>query len=208
MQLHSKVRAVGQVTFPEFSGARVYMARNLAGHPLEGVPESYHAVIDRMLADAGIPEHTGFYVTIDEQHLKKGTKLRRGGVHIDGNYLFPQGANGWGSGGGSGWLNGTPGRLLTEEQQRLQYHSELGGVIMASTFVACEAFVGTVEGAAGQGGDCEHLREQLSLLESFWLEERKVYLGNSTFIHEGHVVSEDTPRQLVRLTLDTTYQYQ
>ena len=199
-QLHSKARAVGQVTFPEFTGAQVYMARNLVGHPLQGVPEQYHSVIDKMLQDAGIPAHTGFYVTIDEQFLKKSNKLRRGGVHIDGNYLF-----GWGSSGG--WLNGTPGRLLTEEQQRLQYHSDLGGVVMASTFMACEAFVGTVDGAAGRGGDCEHLRDQFSKMENFWLEENITYLGNSTFIHEGHVVSQDTNRQLVRLTLDTTYQY-
>lgn len=200
MQLHSKARAVGEITFPQFTGARVYMARNLAGHPLEGVPESYHAVIDQMLADAGIPEHTGFYVTIDEKFLKKTNKLRRGGVHIDGNYLF-----GW---GGNGWLNGVPGRMLTEDQHRLQYQSELGGVIMASTFVACEGFIGTIDGSAGLGGDCEHLRDQLGKMESFWLKENVVYLGNSTFVHEGHVVNEDTNRQLVRITLDTTYQYQ
>lgn len=206
MQLHSKARAVGQITFPEFTGVHVYMARNLAGHPLQGVPESYEDLINRMLADAGIPEHTGFYVTIDEQHLKKDSKLRRGGVHIDGNYLFPQSASSWGSSGG--WLNGVPGRMLTAEQQDLQYHSEMGGVVMASTFVACEAFIGTVNGVAGQGGDCEHLRDQLNQLDRFWLQENVVYLGNSTFIHEGHIVSQDTPRQLVRLTLDTTYKYQ
>lgn len=201
MQLHSKVRAVGQITFPEFTGAHVYMARNLAGHPLQGVPDEYQDIINSMLADAGIPEHTGFYVTIDEQFLKKSNKLRRGGVHIDGNYLFS-----WGSSGG--WLNGTPGRMLTEEQHRLQYQSELGGVIMASSFIACEAFVGTIEGVASHGGDCEHLRPQFSQMESFWLKENVVYLGNSTFIHEGHVVSQDTNRQLVRITLDTTFQYQ
>lgn len=200
MQLHSKARAVGQITFPEFSGAYVYMARNLVGHPLEGVPEAYHDIVNGMLNQAGIPEHTGFYVTIDEQFLKKDAKLRRGGVHIDGNYLFS-----WGSSGG--WLNGTPGRMLTEDQHRLQYQSELGGVVMASSFVACEGFLGTVDGVAGHGGDCEHLRDQFSKMESFWLQENVVYLGNSTFVHEGHVVSQDTNRQLIRITLDTTFQY-
>lgn len=199
MQLHSKVRPVGTITFPEFSGAKVYMARNLAGHAIQGVPESYHDTVNTMLAQAGIPEHTGFYVTIDEQFLKKDAQLRRGGVHIDGNYLF-----GW---GGNGWLNGVPGRMLSAEQQRLQYQSELGGVIMASSFVACEAFVGTVDGVAGLGGDCEHLRPELEKLERFWLQEQVVYLGNSTFVHQGHVVSKDTNRQLVRITLDTTFQY-
>ena len=197
--LQSKVRSVGTIVFPEFQHAQTYMARNLAGHPLEGVPEQYHALVNQMLADAGIPEHTGFYVTIDEQSLKKDAKLRRGGVHIDGNYLF-----GW---GGNGWLNGVPGRMLTEEQQRLQYDSPLGGVIMASNFQACEAFVGSIEGKAGLGGDCGHLRDKLGEMESFWLKENVVYLGNSTFVHEGHVVSEDVDRQLIRITLDTTYQY-
>lgn len=201
MQLHSKVRAVGQITFPEFAGTHVYMARNLVGHPLQGVPDAYRDIVNNMLKQADIPEHTGFYVTIDEQFLKKDNKLRRGGVHIDGNYLFS-----WGSSGG--WLNGTPGRMLTEDQHRLQYQSELGGVIMASSFVACEAFTGTIDGAAGHGGDCEHLRPEFHKLDSFWLKEGVVYLGNSTFIHEGHVVSQDTNRQLVRITLDTTFQYQ
>ena len=199
--IQSKARAVGSVVFPEFTGAHVYMARNLVGHPLQGVPDAYHDIVNGMLADAGIPEHTGFYVTIDEQFLKKDNKLRRGGVHIDGNYLFS-----WGSSGG--WLNGTPGRMLTEEQHKLQYQSSLGGIVMASSFVACEGFLGEVHGEPGQGGDCEHLRGQFGALESFWLKKNTVYLGNSTFIHEGHVVSKDTNRQLVRLTLDTTYQYQ
>lgn len=198
-QMHSLVRPVGTINFPEFSGARTYMARNLAGHALKDVPEQYHDIINSMLQSAGIPEHTGFYVTIDEQFLRKDGKLRRGGVHIDGNYLF-----GW---GGNGWLNGVPGKMLTEEQQRLQYESPLGGVIMASNFTACQAFVGTIDGKAGLGGDCEHLRDKLDTMESFWLKEDVVYLGNSTFIHEGHVVSQDVNRQLVRLTLDTTYQY-
>jgi hypothetical protein len=200
MQLHSKARAVGEIVFPGFTGAHVYMARNLVGHPLQGVPDEYQGIVSNMLQQAGIPEHTGFYVTIDEQFLKKDAKLRRGGVHIDGNYLFS-----WGSSGG--WLNGTPGRMLTEDQHRLQYQSELGGVIMASSFVACEAFLGTIDGTAGHGGDCEHLRSELSKMESFWLKENVVYLGNSTFVHEGHVVSQDTNRQLVRITLDTTFQY-
>lgn len=200
-QLNSQARAVGQIVFPEFTGAHVYMARNLAGHPLQGVPDAYQGIVNKMIAQAGIPEHTGFYVTIDEQFLRKDNKLRRGGVHIDGNYLFS-----WGSSGG--WLNGTPGRMLTEEQHKLQYQSELGGIIMASSFVACEGFLGTVEGTAGHGGDCEHLRPQFDNLESFWLQENVVYLGNSTFIHEGHVVSQDTNRQLIRITLDTTYKYQ
>lgn len=199
-QIESKVRPVSVISFPEFSAAHVYMARNLAGHELEGVPEQYHSIVNKMLTSANIPKHTGFYVTIDEQALRKDAKLRRGGVHIDGNYVF-----GWGSGGG--WLNGVPGRMLTEEQHKIQYQSELGGVIMASNFQACEAFVGTVEGVAGQGGDCEHLRDKLAQMKSFWLKENVVYHGNSTFIHEGHVVSQDVKRQLVRITLDTTYKY-
>lgn len=198
--LNSQCRAISTVAFPEFTGAQVYMARNLAGHPLKGVPGQYSKIINDMLTSAEIPEHTGFYVTIDEQALRKDGKLRRGGVHIDGNYLF-----GWGSGGG--WLNGVPGRMLTADQQKLQYGSELGGVIMSSNFQACEAFVGTIEGEAGLGGDCEHLREKFDQLESFWLKENVAYLGNSTFIHEGHVVSRDVKRQLVRITLDTTFRY-
>lgn len=199
-QLHSKVRAVATIQFPDFKGEHVYMAKNLVGHELQGVPTQYHSIINKMLSSAKIPQHTGFYVTIDEQALRKDAKLRRGGVHIDGNYVF-----GWGSGGG--WLNGVPGRMLTKDQHKIQYQSELGGVIMASNFQACEAFVGTIEGVAGQGGDCEHLRDKFDQMQSFWLKENVVYHGNSTFIHEGHVVSQDVKRQLVRLTLDTTYKY-
>ena len=198
--INSKVRAVATVEFPEFKGEHVYMARNLVGHELKGVPSQYHSIVDKMLKAAKVPEHTGFYVTIDEQHLRKDAKLRRGGVHIDGNYVF-----GW---GGNGWLNGVPGRMLTEDQHKIQYQSELGGILMASNFQACEGFVGSVDGVAGQGGDCGHLQDKLKGMESLWLKENVAYLGNSTFIHEGHVVSKDVSRQLIRLTLDTTYKYE
>lgn len=197
--ISSKVKVVGEIKFPSFNNEHVYMAKNLVGRKLQGVPKQYENIIQNMLDAAKIPLHTGFYVTIDEKSLKKGTKLRRGGIHIDGNYVF-----GW---GGGGWLNGVPGRMLTEHQHKIQYQSELGGILMVSNFQACEGFIGEVDGVAGQGGDCEHLRDKLKEMESFWLKENVVYLGNSTFIHEGHPVNKDVARQLIRLTLDTTYRY-
>lgn len=66
--------------------------------------------------------------------------------------------------------------------------------------MASQGWRGTLLGAAGPGGDCDHMRSQLPELDRFDLEANVVYHGNATFIHESLPVAEPTRRQLVRIT--------
>lgn len=198
--IQSQVRALGNVQFPEFMAAQVYMQECFKGGTLAGVPENYKPLINEMLDKADIPTGHRFFVTIDEREVQANEAQRRGGAHIDGNYLF--------SWGGGGWLNGVPGRVLTPEQHKLQYQDNIsGGMLIASNYPGCDGWVGQIEGIAGQGGDCEHLRDQFDKLEMFRLAPNTVYMSNSTFIHQSMPLDKPVKRQLLRLTLSTDFQF-
>lgn len=211
--MKSIAKPVSHVQFPEFTGQQTYM--NVAtGHTVEQIaPPQYTETIRQMLKDAGIPMDTQFYITIDEREVVAGEAHRRGGAHIDGNYLpmFQSGQPAWGGWGstskmawGGGWLNGVPGRMLSPEHQRACYESELGGTIIATNYPACKVWAGEFEGTPGLGGSCEHFRDELEDMDQFTMEPNTAYLINSTCIHQSMPVKETVRRQLVRLTLDNT----
>ena len=186
---------LGDIQFPEFRGDRLYMHQiNLeADLVLPMIFNRFSNSVKNILSY--LPNLKGLaYLTIDEKFVKKGTTHRRGGAHIDGNYIF-----GWGNGGG--WLTGTEGRKLSEDQHKLQYCSQTGGLLIASNYTACRSWVGEFKGVPNQGGDCEHLRDQLNISPSFLLKPNKVYCGNSTNIHESLPVEESVNRTLIRITL-------
>lgn len=130
------------------------------------------------------------YLTIDEKLVRNGQSHRRGGPHTDGNYIY-----GW----GGGWLTGSAGRYLPENQHKEQYCSHTGGMIIASSYSACEGWVGEFSQEPKQGGCCSHV--DLSAMDNIKLNENTIYLGNSTFIHESLPVNKDVYRQLIRITL-------
>lgn len=88
---------------------------------------------------------------------------------------------------------------LNEEQHTRQYCSDKGGMIIASNYEACKGWLGEFKEIPLDGGDCSHM--DLSNLETFILKPNKVYLGNSTFIHESLQINEDVKRQMIRITL-------
>lgn len=135
------------------------------------------------------------YLTVDEKEVMPGSSHRRGGPHTDGNYLY-----GWG--GGGGWNTGEDGRVLTREKHLAQYCAEGGGMIIASTYAACRAWVGDFTGEPDQGGNCEAI--DLTGMDSFLLKPNTLYLANSTCIHESIPIMEKVKRQLFRLTLPHT----
>jgi len=186
------------VEFPTFTGLRIYMQKfkvaAIVGR--KGTPAQYAEMLRDMVLHAGLRFDMDVHLTVDEKFVPQGQKHRRGGAHVDGNFIFD-----WGGGGGTGWLNGGPGRVLTPEQHKLQYQSPLGGTIIASNFAACDVWTGTLDGIPGQGGDCEHLRDQFDGLTKFRMAANHAYVGNSLFVHEGMPLNRPFERQLVRLTL-------
>lgn len=197
--IHSQARAIGIVQFPEFMAAQVYMHECCKGKSLIGIPEQYQPMINEMLEKANIPDGHRFFVTIDEREVQANEAHRRGGAHIDGNYLYS-----W----QGGWLNGVPGRTLTPEQHKLQYQDNLGGgMLIASNYPGCDGWVGEIDGIAGQGGSCEHLRDQFDKLEMFRLSPSTIYMTNSTFIHQSMPLDKPVKRQLLRLTLSPSFHF-
>ncbi|ABY63015.1 hypothetical protein ST201phi2-1p185 [Pseudomonas phage 201phi2-1] len=199
--MQSIAKAVGSVTFPEYTGAQVYMVEATPETVADVAPAQYVAMIIQSIKDAMIAAGTKFFLTIDEREVQEGTAHRRGGAHIDGNFLY-----GWGGGGGNGWLNGVPGRILTPEQHSAQYLSEMGGTIIATNYPGCKVWSGSYNSEPGRGGSCEHFRDELETMDQFTMEPNKAYLMNSTCVHQSMPLDRTVKRQLVRLTLDNTVQ--
>jgi hypothetical protein len=194
--MHSIARPLSAITFPEFTGAQYYMVRVEDGIIPDEISPEYKALVTQMLADAGIAKPQPFFITVDEREVAEGESHRRGGVHIDGNYLFS-----WSGGGGNGWLNGVPGRELTEEEHTKQYRSRLGGTLIASNFPGCDVWTGRFFNTPGQGGSCEHMLGELLGMNHFTMEPNRTYVMNSTCIHKSMPLMQRVKRQLIRLTL-------
>lgn len=163
---------------------------------LPGKMDKFNSIIKSMIDF--LPYQKGkSYVTIDRKKLNKGETHRRGGVHIDGNYCF-----GW---GGSGWSCGTQGKYLPSDKHLLQYGSKLGGMIIVSDEEACKIWEGEIEGLPGQGGDCNHLTDQLNYLPTKILNKNTCYWLNSMGVHESLPLNNSCERTLIRLTLPENY---
>lgn len=198
--IFSRAVPVGLVQFPEFTGLQLHMRHISLVHKkaedggyipaVEGVPEAYADLVLQMLLLARedylrinhTTAYSHLYLTIDERDIPVGESHRRGGVHYDGAYFVTlEKDSRWNTTNHSGVTTGA-------------------GMIMAASHMASQGWRGTLLGQAGPGGDCDHMRHQLSELERFDLAANAVYHGNATFVHESLPVAEPTRRQLVRIT--------
>jgi hypothetical protein len=190
----SKFQRFCAFTLPSFAGDQLYM------HPIEldgplvlpAALEHWIGAIDRLLKWSPIRKGIAF-VTIDQRRIEGGTSHRRPGPHVDGNFIFD-----W---GGGGWLTGENGRVLGPEDHRRQYCSPGGGFLIASDFEGCRAWIGEFDRAPLQGGNCEHIKNQLADAYSFILKPNVAYWGNSTGVHESLPLRESFNRSLLRITL-------
>ena len=193
--LHSLSAPVGEIKLPVFMGDRLYMHPVDISNPL--LPAGYErwdSIIKEIIAHA--PKQSGTaYITIDEKEVIAGETHRRGGKHIDGNYI-----HGWGGGGdGAGWLTGENGRMLPRDKHLEQYCSKTGGMLIVSSYPACIGWNGSYNDEPAQGGNCNHI--DVSKMDSTMLQANKIYWGNSTFIHESLPLKENVKRTIVRITL-------
>lgn len=184
-----------EVQIPKHEGELKMIPFNLSN--LSGVPEKFKALVDKMISFLPVKEGTA-YLTVDGKTIEPGKTHRRGGPHIDGNYLKE---GDWSNGGGNGWKVGGDGRTLTAEEHRKSYESNTGGMIICSDYPACKGWNGSFKSVPKTGGDCSHI----TLNEGFKLKANTVYYGNSQWIHESLPVNKRIHRTLVRITLPTTY---
>lgn len=167
---------------------------------LAAIPAKFRQLVRRMIDSLPIKTGTAF-LTIDGKEVNAGQTQRRGGKHIDGNYL-PELSGGWGgSGGGNGWKVGEGGVKLSQAEHVLSYNWPTGGMLITSTYPGCMGWSGTFEGAPAIGGDCAHIKTG----KGFMLQPNVCYYGNSQFIHESLQIAETIHRTIVRITLPIDY---
>lgn len=187
-----------KVRIPDYTGEIKMLPFNL--ETLAEIPEMFKALVIKMIE--ALPSKKGIaYLTMDGKLVEEGKTQRRGGVHIDGNFI--QDVSEWGGGhGGNGWKVGEGGRILSSEHHKLSYENKTGGMLIASTYPACKGWNGMFEGTPYVGGDCTRIK---GLDEGFVLKPNTVYYGNSQFLHESLPIAKTTHRIVARITLPMDY---
>ena len=208
--MQSAIRHVSHVDFPKFKNRQLYMAgMSLKSLAKQGLGE-YESVVRAMMDCVDIRGSDRFFVTIDEKLIGAGETHRRGGAHIDGNWIEQKRC--WETPGE--WVT-TPGQWEHSAQwalgakylpywERPKWDGDnisTGGMLIAASEAASVAWRGSLDGTPGEGGDCEHLRHQLTDLTVVPMLRNRIYLTNSTCVHESLPVQQPVRRQLIRITL-------
>lgn len=185
--MQSIVQQRGGVTFPEFTGERVYMQKFFKKEGLPKYMERWQSTVDAMLD--GIDTDKPIYIMVDQGEVRKGLSHRRPGVHIDGYWCEH--------------LMGHRGHVgswdIGEGRWNQCDFSTPEALILASDYSSAKAYMGEFEGECGEGGDFSHL--DLSGLKCVNMEAGIVYAGNVTMLHESLPVYKDVKRTLVRLNV-------
>lgn len=184
-----------KVNIPSFKGEIKMLPFELSS--VENVPKIFKDIVLRMIDFLPIKKGIA-YLTVDGKLVEYGKTQRRGGPHIDGNYLRK---GTWSDGGGHGWKVGDDGNSLTIEEHKLSYESKTGGMLICSDYPACMGWNGVFQGNPKTGGDCSHL----NLGQGFMLKQNTVYYGNSQWIHESLNLDKTVHRTIIRITLPTNY---
>lgn len=206
----SKYTQGSSVTFPAFMAERVYMVPFTKQDGLPSHLSRWSRTVDAMLD--GIDADSTMYLMIDQGVVKAGNSHRRGGVHIDGNWI--PGLNCHGTGGGHNSRIPEPSHHRTwgGHTSRIESpggHSTGGGhcigglseesIILASDITASAGYVGSWKGEVGDGGDCSHI--DTNDMDRIILDSGITHVGNVYFLHESLPVERDLMRTLVRINV-------
>ena len=183
-----------EIQIPDFTGKVSMLPFDL--ETLNEIPLEFNSMVTNMIKF--LPMKKGIaYLTVDGKLVKEGQTHRRGGMHIDGNYIHD--ISSWG--GGGGWKVGEGGRILSSKHHKLSYESQTGGMLIASTYPACKGWNGEFEGNPYVGGDCSRIK----VGEGFMMKPHTLYYGNSQFLHESLPIDKTTHRVVARITLPMNY---
>jgi hypothetical protein len=225
MKYISHIETRGTVTFPEFTGERVYMRGFLQRDGLPADLVRWQPVVDSLLD--GIETDQPIYIMVDEGFVRAGSAQRREGLHIDGYWNPGLQAHGNDTGGhgsvprGHGYVPPSGHRSIPAGHGHTPpsghgsvppsrhgsgatawHHADFKapeGLILASSVSAARGYVGEFLGPIGEGGDCSAI--DLSGLRIMPMDAGIVYAGNVTALHESLPVERDCYRQLVRLNV-------
>lgn len=193
------------VTFPEFTGERVYMRPFKKKNGLPVDLKRWQKTIDQMLE--GVDCTDNIYLMIDQAIVKASTFHRRPGLHIDGYWNEGIDSHGHrmssachrGGGGPPGHYPGVTGSWDSRPSWKHADFKQKEGLILASNVPACRAVVGEFEGEILDGGDASLI--DTSHLTPILFEPNVAYAGNVTMLHETLPVEKDCMRTLVRLNV-------
>jgi hypothetical protein len=190
--MESTVQQRGQVTFPAFTGERVYMHEFTKSAGLPNNLKRWQDTVDQMLD--GVDADGPIYLMIDQAAVKAGLTHRRPGLHVDGYWNpggFDHGRNPPGHGGHRG--------------VSMHGHRSIGGadelLILATNELGCRAFVGSYELPQDfNGGDCSSV--ETSGMLSVPMDAGWAWAGDTrTMLHESIAHQRDCLRTVVRLNV-------
>lgn len=224
--MKSECFAGSVVSFPKFTGERVYMH---AFTPSIGLPkelERWQETVDAMLIGVNAPGSV--YLMIDQAEVIAGTYHRRPGLHVDGywcadnsehaplrkiinkihNSNTPQPLPSKHSPIPKRSHQPIPPKHSSVPRQSHEpiptrhslssYNKET--LILASNVVGCEAYEGEWDGVAGLGGDCDSIDR--SGLKRVVMWPGIVWLGETgSMLHESMPLDINMERTVVRLNV-------
>lgn len=213
----STVHQRGAVTFPAFTGERVYMREFTKAAGLPAGLLRWQETVDAMLD--GIDARGPVYLMVDQLPVRAGSTHRRPGVHVDG-YWHPALSCHGGGGGGHGSVPATHGAWpATHRSVPFSHswepapgghgsvptrHSHSGShaetIIVATDVFGCVAFDGAYDAAPSKGGDCAHV-DTAGMLR-VGMAPGYAWAGHTlTMLHESIPVRRDCLRTVVRLNV-------
>ncbi len=199
MIIQSRLRVGAKVSFPSFTGERVYMVPFLQKEGLPKELERWQVTVDAMLE--GVESTLPIYIMIDQGALKAGSMQRRGGLHIDGNWIAGSKRHGDIHSIGAGRHGDIHSIGINAGKHThvngSSYYPEL--LILASNVSASRAILGDFVGNVKDDGDCSEIDFHGG--ESVRLQANLAYCGNVMLVHETLPVTADVERTLVRLNV-------
>lgn len=174
--LSSTIECGGPVTFPAFTGERIYMQPFLKTNDEVLLPSGlarWKPTVSAMLS--GIHPSAKMFLMIDQSEVESGKSHRRPGPHIDGNWSEDKNAE----------FN--PNELL----------------ILASDVEGCVAYLGDYQSSqVKEGGDCSSI--DLGSMTRTRLKAGYAYVATVATIHESLPIKHTCQRTLVRINIPSS----
>lgn len=181
----STIKQAGLISFPSFTGERVYMQPFIKVDGEVLLPSKltrWAPTISAMLE--GIKTTARMYLMIDQSTVEARTSHRRPSPHIDGL-----------------WREKGAGTITADLQTKKKFEEEI--ILLASDIEGCVAYTGEYDPVGFKpGGDCSGM--DLSKLERVVMKAEYVYHCTAATIHESIPVTKACERALVRINIPSS----
>ena len=180
----SYVQKRGFVSFPKFTGEKVYMREFYKRTGLPFDLRRWQPTVDMMLAE--IESDEPIYLMIDQAQTEAGAFHRRSWLHVDG--YWDAKSQTWPPSPNNPHLAIDPSDVSPKE-----------AIVLASNVLGSRAFVGRFNVMPKTGNDCASISanglRRVDMLPDI------VYVGNVSMLHESIPVERDCLRTVVRLNV-------